>query len=48
LKGVAIAVSTVPNRAITSNPPVLTATKITRSTSRFRGNIRLAPSGLRG
>jgi hypothetical protein len=29
LKGVAIAVSTVPNRAVTSNPLVLTGTKIT-------------------
>src|ERR1700738_1767287 len=48
LKGVAIAVSTVPNRAVTSNPPVLTATKITRSTSRFRGNICPARLSLRG
>jgi hypothetical protein len=30
LNGVAIAVSTVPRRACTSNPLVLTATKITR------------------
>ena len=30
LNGVTIAVSTVPNRALTSNPLVLTATKITR------------------
>jgi hypothetical protein len=29
-KGVTIAVSIVPNRAVTSNPLVLTATKITR------------------
>ena len=48
LNGVAIAVSTVPNRAVTSNPLVLTGTKITRSTSRFRVNIWPVPSGLRG
>ena len=37
LNGVTIAVSTVPNRAVTSNPLVLTGPKITRSTSRFGG-----------
>ena len=36
LNGVTIAVSTVPNRALTSNPLVLTATKITRLASGLR------------
>ena len=40
VKGVTIAVSTVPNRAVTSNPLVLTAIKITRSGSHFRGQRR--------
>ena len=34
--GVTMAVSTVPNRALTSNPLVLTGTKVTRSASRLR------------
>ena len=37
LNGVTIAVSTVPNRAVTSNPLVLTGPKVTRSTSRLGG-----------
>ena len=37
LNGVAIAVSTVPNWAVTSNPLVLTDKQITRSASRFCG-----------
>ena len=35
LNGVTIAVSTVPNRAVASNPLVLTGPKITRSPSRL-------------
>src|SRR6185503_10064977 len=46
LNGVTIAVSTVPNRAVTSIPLVLTSTKITCSTSRFRSHILPGPSRL--
>src|SRR6476469_10127344 len=48
LNGVTMAVSTVPNRAVTSNPLVLTANQITRSTSRFHGHIWPGRSSLRG